>query len=125
MSPLSTAVIFHLVTATPAMVLGGFILWRKKGTMLHRFLGRLWVALMLLTAVGSFGIKSSGQFSWIHILSVVTIVSIVAGLVAIRRHKREQHRRCMQGAYTGLMIAFVFTLAPSRIVGQWVRQLVA
>ena len=125
MSPLSTAVIFHLVTATPAMVLGGFVLWRKKGTMLHRFLGRLWVALMLLTAVGSFGIKSSGQFSWIHILSVVTIVSIVTGLVAIRRRKREQHRRCMQGAYTGLMIAFVFTLAPTRILGQWVRQLVA
>lgn len=125
MSTLSTAVMFHLVTATPAMVLGGFVLWRKKGTMLHRFLGRIWVALMLLTAVGSFGIKSAGQFSWIHILSVITIVSIVAGLIAIRRRKREQHRRCMQGAYAGLMIAFIFTLAPSRIVGQWVRQLVA
>lgn len=125
MNSLSTAVIFHLVTATPAMLLGGFVLWRKKGTMLHRFLGRLWVALMLLTAVGSFGIKSSGQFSWIHILSMVTIVSIVAGLVAIRRRQREKHRRCMQGAYAGLMIAFIFTLAPSRLVGQWFRQFFA
>jgi uncharacterized membrane protein len=125
MTPLSAAVIFHLVTALPAMVLGAFVLWRKKGTFLHKFLGRLWVALMLMTAVGSFGIKSSGQFSWIHILSVVTIVSIVAGLAAIRRHQRERHRRCMQGAYIGLMIAFVFTLAPSRFLGQWMRQLVA
>ena len=125
MQNLSTAVVFHLVTATPAMLLGAFVLWRKKGTVLHKFLGRLWVALMLMTAVGSFGIKSSGQFSWIHILSVVTIVSIIAGLIAIRGHRREIHQRCMRGAYSGLMIAFVFTLAPTRLVGQWVRQLVA
>ena len=125
MQNLSTAVVFHLVTATPAMLLGAFVLWRKKGTVLHKFLGRLWVALMLMTAVGSFGIKSSGQFSWIHILSVVTIVSVIAGLIAIRGHRREMHRRCMRGAYSGLMIAFVFTLAPTRLVGQWMRQLLA
>ena len=29
------------------------------------------------------------------------------------------------GAYSGLMIAFVFTLLPGRLVGQWVRQVLA
>lgn len=123
MQAMSTSVLLHIVTAVPAMLLGGAILWRPKGTFIHKLLGRIWVALMLVTAVGSFGIKSSGQFSWIHILSTVTIVSIVAGLIAIRRGRRRTHQRCMQGAYTGLIIAFVFTLLPGRILGQWARQL--
>ena len=78
---------------------------------------------MLLTAVSSFGIKSDGRFSWIHILSVVTIVSIVAGVIAIRSGRREMHLRCMRGAYIGLLIAFLFTMAPGRLLGQWVRQM--
>lgn len=123
MQTLSTPVLLHLVTAVPAMLLGGAVLWRPKGTFIHKLLGRVWVVLMLITAVGSFGIKSAGQFSWIHILSTVTIVSIVAGLIAIRRGRRGTHQRCMQGAYAGLLIAFVFTLLPGRMIGQWVRQL--
>jgi uncharacterized membrane protein len=123
MQAMSTSVLLHIVVAVPAMLLGGVVLWRPKGTFIHKLLGRIWVALMLVTAVGSFGIKSSGQFSWIHILSTVTIVSIVAGLIAIRRGRRRTHQRCMQGAYTGLIVAFVFTLLPGRILGQWARQL--
>ena len=122
---LPPSVLLHLFTAIPALLLGAFILSRRMGTFVHKLTGRLWVALMLVTAVSSFGIKSAGQFSWLHILSVVTVVSIVMALVAIRRGKRERHRRFMQGAYTGLAIAFVFTLVPGRLVGGWFRQLIA
>ncbi|MBM3347696.1 MAG: DUF2306 domain-containing protein [Betaproteobacteria bacterium] len=117
----SNAILIHLFAAVPAMLLGAFVLLRPKGTVIHKLLGRLWIALMLITAVGSFGIKSDGQFSWIHILGVVTIVSIDAGLIGIRRGRRGTHQRCMQGAYSGLLIAFVFTLLPGRMVGQRVR----
>lgn len=123
MPAISTTVLLHIFTAVPSMILGGVVLARPKGTFAHKLMGRLWIALMLVTAVGSFGIKTDGQFSWIHILSVVTIVSIVAGVVAIRSGRRETHLRCMRGAYIGLMIAFAFTMAPGRLVGQWVRQL--
>ena len=114
MPTLSPTILLHLIAAVPSMILGGVVLARPKGTIVHKLMGRVWIALMLVTAVGSFGIKSQGQFSWIHILSVVTIVSIVTGLIAIRNGRRELHLRCMRGAYIGLMIAFVFTMAPGR-----------
>ena len=123
MPTLSPTILLHLIAAVPSMILGGVVLARPKGTIVHKLMGRVWIALMLVTAVGSFGIKSQGQFSWIHILSVVTIVSIVTGLIAIRNGRRELHLRCMRGAYIGLMIAFVFTMAPGRLLGQWMRQL--
>jgi uncharacterized membrane protein len=124
MHALTPAILVHLATAIPAALLGAVILSRRKGTTVHKMLGRVWVVLMLVTAVGSFGIQTSGRLSWIHILSVVTIVSIVAALISIRRGNREAHRRSMQGAYGGLMIAFAFTLLPGRLMGQWLRQLV-
>jgi uncharacterized membrane protein len=86
-------------------------------------LGRVWAGLILVTAAGSFFIRSNGAFSWIHILSVVTIVSVVWALVAIRRGRVGQHRRSMQGAYAGLMIAFAFTFLSNRLLGQWTRSL--
>jgi uncharacterized membrane protein len=120
-----TIVLVHLATAVPAAVLGAFILSRRKGTPVHKLLGRIWAALILITAVDSFWIRPNGAFSWIHILSVVTIVSVLWALVAIRRGKVQQHRRSMQGAYAGLMIAFAFTLLPGRLLGQWTRALLS
>jgi uncharacterized membrane protein len=117
--------LIHLATVIPAAVLGAFILSRKKGTPVHKLLGRVWVALMLISATASFWIRSNGAFSWIHILSIVTIVSIVSALIAIRRGNVRRHRRFMQGAYTGLVIAFLFTFTPDRLLGQWARQLLA
>ena len=129
MSPPITAipgvVLIHLLSVIPAMVLGAIILWRRKGSPVHKIFGRTWIALMLTTAVISFGIRSDGHLSWIHVLCVVIIVTIAAGLLAIRRGKVKPHRRCMQGTYSGMVIAFLFTLAPGRLLGQWLRQLLA
>lgn len=110
----------HLVTVIPALLLGIFVFWREKGTALHRLLGRVWVALMLITSVSSFFITRNNQYSWIHLLSIVSIISISVSLWAIRQGKTDVHRGCMRGVFFGAIVAGVFAaLIPGRIVQQF------
>ena len=101
----------------PALVLAVLILYREKGTKSHKMFGRVWVLLMLVSAISSFFIKSEGQFSWIHILSVVSISSVCVGVLAIRKNLRKLHSICMISAYAGAIVAgVVATLTPGRFV---------
>ena len=58
-----------------------------RGDSRHRVLGRAWVVLMLWTAISSFWIRhiNEGAFSWLHVLSVVTLVTVTLGVVNARR----------------------------------------
>lgn len=121
--PMSLAVIIHLATVIPATPLGAYILWRKKGDTLHKHMGRIWGILMIVTALASFWIGRPGQgiagsgFSFIHIFSVVTLVSIPYGVWQIRRGNVQEHYRAMRGPYIGLLIAGLFAFIPGRILG--------
>ena len=44
-------VFFHLITALAALVVGGIVLFRRKGTTSHKALGWSWVMLMGCTAL--------------------------------------------------------------------------
>jgi uncharacterized membrane protein len=110
-------VIAHIAAATGALVFGAVTLTMRKGTATHRMFGRIWVALMAVTALVSFGIQSNGSFSWIHLLSVGTLVALAASIYAVIRGNIKAHRRGMMGAYAGLAIAGVFTLLPGRLLG--------
>lgn len=110
-------ILIHVLAASGAVVAGGVALALKKGTPLHRILGRTWVALMLATALGSFAIQSRGHFSWIHLLSLVTLAGLGASLFAVARGRIQAHRRGMRYTYIGLVIAGVFTLLPDRRLG--------
>ena len=112
-------ILIHLIAASTALLLGGFIVFTQKGTQRHKILGRIWAASMLVTAIGSFAIQTSGQLSQIHILSVVSLVSLFFGIFAIRKGNVRRHRGLMIGGYTGLFIAFLFTFDPERLVGQF------
>src|SRR3712207_5983152 len=46
----SWAITIHLATVLPALVLGPFILLRRKGDPMHRRLGTIWMGLMVATA---------------------------------------------------------------------------
>jgi len=115
-------VLLHIVTALGALVFGGIALTMKKGTTQHRIIGRLWVALMLTTALVSFGIKTHGHYSWIHLLSVVTLVAVSASLYAAVRGRIRAHQRGMRSMYIGLAVAGAFTLLPGRLLGDLVWQ---
>ncbi len=121
---LTLPIIIHLATVIPALPMGAYILWRRKGDWLHKLLGRIWAALMLTTAIVSFWIgrpDGTGLFgthlSFIHIFSVVTLLSIPLGIWMARIGRIEDHYRAMQGPYIGLVIAGLFAFLPGRILG--------
>ena len=104
------------MTAAVAVLLGGFVLWARKGTTLHKTNGRIWVFLMAVTAMVSFEIRvlEDGQYSWIHLLSAWTLFSLLAGLWAARTGRIRTHKGFMIGTYVGAIVAGVFTLMPGR-----------
>jgi uncharacterized membrane protein len=110
---------FHLSFALGALLLGVLIMVLRKGTSLHRILGRTWAAAMLAVALSSFWIRSSGGFSWIHLLSAWTVIALACAVYFIRRGNVKAHRRFMVGTLLGLAGAGLGALAPGRLLNAW------
>jgi len=107
----------HLVTVVPAVPLGAWVLWGRKGTRGHKAAGRIWALLMLVTAIDSFWIRSlSGGIGPIHIFSVLTLWWIPVGVWHARRGNVEGHRQAMVGVYIGLCVAGGFAMVPGRFL---------
>lgn len=110
MSSWTPLIATHAAAATTALLLGGYQLARRvKGDPVHRRVGWLWVAAMTFVATSSFAIREvrHGQLSWLHLLSVVTLVSLILGIVRIRRGNIAGHRAAMRGSYYGLLGAAI------------------
>jgi uncharacterized membrane protein len=109
----------HLFAALIALVLGIANLAARKGTPRHRAIGWIWIAAMLAVTLPSFGLQelNPGGFSWIHGLTVLTLVMMATAIVAIRRGRIRIHRVMMIGMMGGLTTAGVFTLMPGRFLG--------
>ncbi len=118
----SFAVQFHVCTVIPAAFLGAYVLMTRKGTARHKRLGRIWVALMVLTAISTFfihQIRVWGAFSPIHLLSVVVIVSCALAIWQVRRGNIRAHKSALISAYIGgIFGAGLFTFWPGRLMNQ-------
>jgi len=103
----------HASTASVGLLLGGYQLRRVKGDRVHRSLGWVWVAAMGFVTTSSFAIRElrHGQLSLLHVLSVVTLASLIFGVVAIRRGNVARHRGAMRGSWFGLIGAFIGAVA--------------
>lgn len=117
-------ILVHVITALGALVSGGIALAARKGSPVHRISGRIWVVLMLATALVSFGITREGQFSAIHLLSIIAIVGVSGAIYAAKQGRIKAHRRGMTATYVSLAIAGAFTLVPGRRLGDMVWQAV-
>jgi uncharacterized membrane protein len=110
----------HAFAAMGAFVLGTVQLAAPKGTLPHRIVGSVWVALMLVVSVSAFFIHQLriwGPWSPIHLLAIFTLVMLPVAVWQAHRHAVEQHRRAMLGLFLGaLVIAGLFTLLPGRIM---------
>lgn len=75
---------------------------------------------MVTAALSSFAItevRVMGPFSPIHILSIVTLLTLVAALHAARQKNIHRHRRLMRILYiSGPVVAGLFTLLPGRLM---------
>ena len=73
---------------------------------------------MLAAAISSLWMPAFLHFRWIHIFTVVTLVSLPIGLWQIRHGRVDKHAGTMRGLYLGgLVIAGAFTLMPGRLLG--------
>jgi len=108
----------HATAAVAAMLLGAVVLVRRKGTPVHKLLGRLYAALMLVVATSALFINEIrlwGPFSPIHIFVVVTYVSVAVAVWRIRQGDVVGHRAAMVSLYFGaLFLTGAFTLLPGR-----------
>ncbi len=93
-------IIAHAAAATSALVIGATLLFKRKGDLNHRLMGWIWVGLMTFVALASFGIQRDG-YSWIHVLSVLTLATLFIGVRHARRHKVGHHGRTMKGILFG------------------------
>lgn len=121
---MSLLVATHALAAGFGLVVGGWqLLLSTKGSNAHRVAGHSWVIALLYVSVSSFWIREirDGAFSFLHVLSVVTIVTVLLGLVAAVRGNIPSHRGNMTGSWLGLVGAGIAASAvPERDLPQLV-----
>lgn len=112
----SPAIQIHVFAAAVALGSSAAVFVMPKGTPHHVLYGRIAALALLATALSSFWITRNGQYSWIHILSLVTLTTVSFGLRGIRQGKRRTHAANMIGAVSGLAVAALFTMTPGRVL---------
>jgi len=114
------AIQIHVAAVIPAALLGPYMFWARKGTPVHRLLGKVWLGLMVIAALSSFFIHSINLFlgfSPIHLLSVYVLYGSWQAIRAARLHRIREHRLNVIGMYVGgIVIAGGFTLLPGRLM---------
>jgi uncharacterized membrane protein len=113
------AIPVHAFAAMAAFALGLVQFAAPKGTLPHRTVGWIWVALMAVVAASSFWIhqiRLVGR-SPIHLLSIFTLTMLPLAVWKAHSHQVGAHRRIMISLFLGaLVIAGLFTLVPGRVM---------
>jgi uncharacterized membrane protein len=111
-------VMFHVAVVLPTIPLGGWLLLARKGTKLHKQLGKVWLVLMLLTATSAIFIQTSGSFSWIHLFVPLTFHAAWKVMATARRGDIRAHKRHLVFTYlTALLIPGIAAFAvPGRLM---------
>ncbi len=113
----STAIQIHMIAALVALILGILMLLRQKGTASHKMIGRIFAALMFVTAFSAIFIRqlNEGRFSWIHIFVIFTFVALIETFYHIRKGNLKGHKRAVMGLFFGaLLIPGAFSFLPGR-----------
>lgn len=127
---LTPTIAIHMTAALGALALGPVAIWARRGgthrPMLHRAAGYAWVTLMVVCAVSAlfirdFQLPNLWGYTPIHLLVPLTLFSLTTAFVLLARKNISGHRKAMQNLYWQACVgAGVFTLLPSRFLGQLV-----
>jgi uncharacterized membrane protein len=111
----------HLATVVPCFIIGTVLLLIKKGTKIHVNFGRIYMVLMLITAITTLFMKAQvgptifNHFGWIHSFSFLTMYTVPTAYVAVKKGNIKVHKRKMILLYFGaIIIAGGFTFMPGR-----------
>ncbi|MBA3678279.1 MAG: DUF2306 domain-containing protein [Sphingosinicella sp.] len=116
------ALLLHLSTVIPAIPLGLYIFLNRKGGARHKLLGKIWLALMGITAIATLFVRNieNGGFSWIHLFSVLTLIAIPKAILTARRGQIARHKSHLVTLFVGaLLISGAFSFLPGRTMWTW------
>ena len=110
----------HSLMALAAMLFGAVVIFSRKGTRKHRWMGRSYVAMMLgLNGTALLNYELYGRFGPFHWMVLASLATVVAGFVPTWRKAPGwiyRHAYFMAWSYIGLMAAAVAEVA-SRVPG--------
>ena len=113
----------HALSGIGALGLGVVQFAAPKGTIPHRTLGYVWVALMAVTATTAIFIRqiNDGGFSFIHIFVPITFYAIVELSIRARRGLTAKHRSTALWLFFGaLLIPGALSFIPGRLMWETV-----
>ena len=112
----------HFLAAVLAIVLGLINLVSEKGTFQHRIIGWFWLIIMIFVTIPSFWIReiNEGDFSWIHLLTIWTIISMGISIISIKKDNVRRHAAFMVGTMVGAVIAGGFAVMPGRFISEMI-----
>jgi uncharacterized membrane protein len=110
----------HAGTAILALLLGPFVIWRKRRDLAHRIMGRVWIVTMIIVASSSWFINSFGwigPFGPVHIFAIMTYWSLYQSIRHLIARRYAEHGAEMRSLYIyALGIAGAFTFLPGRVM---------
>ncbi len=117
----------HAFGAMAAIILGVVQIVAPKGTLPHRAIGAVWLALMAVIAVSSIfvrpalieGLALREWFSPIHLFTLLTFYALGQGIYLLARGGAglKYHSRPFIGLFIGgLVVAGVLAFLPGRIM---------
>ncbi len=100
----------HVLAAFFALGMGAAVLLSPKGTPTHRVIGAVYVLALVLVNVAALSLHRENTFGVFHVLAVVSLLTIGAGLSPLLLGKRSPmgittHAYCMTWSYAGLVAA--------------------
>ena len=121
----SQLVLLHLASVTAAFLIGSYLMLVRKGTPVHRALGKTYMLLMLGTAIVALLMPAAhpylfDHFGLLHLFVLPVAYYVPSAYAAVRRGDIRRHRNSMIGLYIGaLVIAGLFAFTPGRLLHRW------
>lgn len=92
--------LFHLLTAVAALVLGTVVIALQKGSKLHRLLGYAYFYSMLTMNGSAFFLYNLfGVFGPFHVAALLSLATLIAGMVPAIRRKPENGWLRLHGTF--------------------------
>jgi len=115
----------HVAVGLIALAGGGAILAMEKGTVQHRFAGRIYaLAILLINRTALSIYDMTGRPNVFHAIAIINLTTLVMGMLALQRWRRTRdpidlvaHQRRMAMNYVGLWMAFVTELLVNPMMG--------
>ncbi|CAN1565326.1 COG5395 Predicted membrane protein [Rhabdaerophilaceae bacterium] len=114
----------HIVAAIVVAFLTAFQFWiLRKGSAGHKASGYIWLGAMACVAMTSFWIPSHFRFSvygfsFIHALSVLALLSVLAAVYFARKGRIAAHRLTLIWLTISFWVAGTLAFVPPRIIGR-------